>query len=255
MEVFVVVNQYGTKVIQSGNVIEVYEYKNPVKTGFTGGKGGRKKGDIKSENTEENREKVLSRARRDLRRIVNANLEKYSKFLTLTFADDVQDISYANNEFKKFIKRFNYYLGYKVAYSGVIEFQNGKEYIKNGVKCKGIGRGTVHYHVIFYNTPQKLNFDVMTDIWGNGWIFLNVIDNVDNVGAYMCKYMTKCEDEKRLRGKKLYFNSRGLKKPQEVKEPELVKAVVSALQGQAPKYENTFVNEYNSIAYKQYIIE
>lgn len=243
MEVFRVVNEYGTKVIQSGKVIEVYEYKNPVKNGYTGGKGGRKKSSDVATNQEEkeiNREKVLNRARRDLRRIVNTNIDPYSKFLTLTFADNVQDISYANNEFKKFIKRFNYYLGYKVAYSGVIEFQK---------------RGAVHYHVIFYNTPQKLNFDVMTDIWGNGYIKLNVIENVDNVGAYMCKYMTKCEDEEKLRGKKLYFNSRGLKKPQEVKEPELVKAVVCALQVQAPKYENTFVNEYNSIAYKQYIIE
>lgn len=40
---FRVVNEYGTKVIQSGKVIEVYEYKNPVKNGYTGGKGGRKK--------------------------------------------------------------------------------------------------------------------------------------------------------------------------------------------------------------------
>lgn len=236
-------NEYGTKVIQSGKVIEVYEYKNPVKNGYTGGKGGRKKSCDVATNQEEkeiNREKVLNRARRDLRRIVNSNVQDYSKFLTLTFADNVQDIEWANNEFKKFIKRFNYHLGYKVAYSGVIEFQK---------------RGAIHYHVIFYNTPQKLKLDDLRAYWGHGYIKLNIIKDVDNVGAYICKYMTKCEDEKKLRGKKLYFNSRGLEKPHEVKEPELVKAVVGALQGQAPKYENTFVNEYNSIAYKQYIIE
>ena len=236
-------NEYGTKVIQSGKVIEVYEYKNPVKNGYTGGKGGRKKSSDVATNQEEkeiNREKVLNRARRDLRRIVNSNVQDYSKFLTLTFADNVQDIEWANNEFKKFIKRFNYYLGYKVAYSGVIEFQK---------------RGAIHYHVIFYNTPQKLKLDDLRATWNHGYIKLNIIRDVDNVGAYVCKYMTKCEDEKKLRGKKLYFNSRGLEKSHEVKEPELVKAVVGALQGQAPKYENTFVNEYNSIAYKQYIIE
>ena len=236
-------NEYGTKVIQSGKVIEVYEYKNPVKNGYTGGKGGRKKSCDVATNQEEkeiNREKVLNRARRDLRRIVNSNIEPYSKFLTLTFADNVQDIKWANREFSKFIMRLNYYLGYKVAYSGVIEFQE---------------RGAIHYHVIFYNTPQKLKLDDLRPMWGHGYIKLNIIREVDNVGAYVCKYMTKCEDEKKLRGKKLYFNSRGLNKPQEIKEPELVCAVVCALQGQAPKYENTFVNEYNSVDYKQYIIE
>ena len=234
-------NEYGTKVIQSGNVLELYEYKNPIKSGFSGGKGGRKKdSNIAKEEKEENREKVLNRARRDLRRIVNSNVEKYSKFLTLTFADNVKDISYANNEFKKFIKRLNYYLDFKVAYSGVIEFQK---------------RGAVHYHIIFYNTPQKLNIDDLRGIWRHGYIKLNVITNVDNVGAYICKYMTKCEDEEKLRGKKMYFNSRGLKKPEEIKKPELVSALVGSLQGQAPKYENTFVNEYNSINYKQYIIK
>lgn len=234
-------NEYGTKVVQSGKIVEIYEYKNPIKSGFGGGKGGRKKSsDIVVGVTEENREKVLSRARRDLRRIVNSNIRTYSKFLTLTFADNVQDIAWANNEFKKFIKRLNYHLGYKVAYSGVIEFQK---------------RGSVHYHVIFYNTPQKLKLSYLRDIWGFGHIKLNVIKDIENVGAYVCKYMSKCENEEKLRGKKMYFNSRGLKKPIEIKEPALVFALVEQLQGQAPNYENTFVNEYNSISYKQYNIE
>lgn len=236
-----VVIQYGTKIIMSGKVLELYEYKNPIKRGYSGGKGGRKKSsDIAKEEKEENREKVLNRARRDLRRIVNSNVVEYSKFLTLTFEENIQDIAWANREFSKFIMRVNYHLGFKVAYSGVIEFQK---------------RGAVHYHVIFYNTPRKLNLNDLRAVWGHGHIKLNIIRDVDNVGAYVCKYMTKCEDEKKLRGKKMYFNSRGLKKPQEIKEPVLVKAIASSLDGQAPKYSNTFSNEYNSIDYKQYIIE
>lgn len=233
--------QYGTKIIMSGKVLELYEYKNPIKSGYSGGKGGRKKSsDIAKEEKEINREKVLNRARRDLRRIVNSNVAEYSKFLTLTFEENIQDIAWANREFSKFIMRVNYYLGFKVAYSGVIEFQK---------------RGAVHYHVIFYNTPRKLKLDALRAIWGYGHIKLNIIRDVDNVGAYVCKYMSKCEDEKKLRGKKMYFNSRGLKKPQEIKESALVKAIASSLDGQTPKYSNTFANEYNSIDYKQYIIE
>lgn len=240
-------NEYGTKIIKSGNVLEIYEYLKPIKEGYSGGKGGRKKGDIQSDKTDEteeskeiNREKVLNRARRDLRRIVNSNVEQNSKFLTLTFAENIQDIEWANRQFSKFIMRLNYYLDYKVAYSGVIEFQE---------------RGAIHYHVILYNTPQKLNMRDLEGIWGHGYIKLNKIKNVDNVGAYICKYMTKCDDEKKLRGKKLYFNSRNLKKSDEIKEPALVKAIASSLNGQVPKYSNTFCNEYNLIHYTQYIIE
>lgn len=232
-------NEYGTKVVKSGNVLEVYEYKIPVKVGRSGGKGGRKKGSAKKEEVEVNREKVLNRARRDLRRIVNANVTENSKFLTLTFAENIQDIQSANREFSKFIMRLNYNLKIKVLYSAVIEFQK---------------RGAVHYHVILYNVPQKLDMKVLGELWGNGFIKVNKIEHVDNVGAYICKYMTKCEDEKKLRGKKLYFNSRGLNKPEEIKEPALVKAIASSLDGQVPKFESVFVNEYNYIQYKQYII-
>ena len=52
----------------------------------------------------------------------------------------------------------------------------------------------------------------------------------------------------------MYFNSRGLNKPVEIKEPALVRDLLKTLQEQAPKYENTFANEYNSVVYKQYII-
>lgn len=234
-------NEYGMKVIKSGKVLEVYDYKISVKTGFTGGKGGRKKEgvSIDPEETEINREKVLSRARRDLRRIVNSNIEKYSKFLTLTFAENITDVKSANREFSKFIMRLNYNLKIKVLYSAVIEFQK---------------RGAVHYHVILYNVPQKLDMKVLKSLWGNGFVKVNKIEHVDNVGAYICKYMTKCDDEKKLRGKKMYFNSRGLKKPEEIKESALVKAIESSLDGQTPKFESTFINKYNYIEYKQYIL-
>ena len=55
--------------------------------------------------------------------------------------------------------------------------------------------------------------------------------------------------------KRCFFNSRGLIKPKEIKEPDLVSTVEKSLQNQTLKYENTFVNDYNKITYKQYIIE
>lgn len=233
---------YKMKIVQAGNIIEVYEYENAVLTGYKDTKKNSKGRQVSAddENKEINREKVLSRARKDLRRIVNSNIQKNSKFLTLTFKENVSDIKVANNEFKKFIKRLNYLLGFKVEYSVVPELQK---------------RGAWHYHVILYNTTKKLDFKEIEQCWGNGFIKLNRIDRVDNVGAYICKYMTKCEQEEELRGKKLYFNSRGLKKPLEIKESHIVRIFSDSLQNETPSYENTFSNDYNTVNYKQYILK
>ena len=237
-------SSYGLKVIKSGNVIEVYDYQKPVIFGYADNRKieGKKGRQVKAnkDNIEKNREQVLGRARRDLRRIVNSNVEKNSKFLTLTFAENLQDIEKGNKEFMLFIKRLSYHLGFKVQYSAVIEFQE---------------RGAIHYHVILYNCVKRLKVKEIEQIWGNGFIHLNRINNVDNVGAYICKYMTKCEDEKKLRGKKIYFNSRGLKKPEEIKNPGIAKTIVDSLSNQEPKYAKIFENEYNKINYKQYIIK
>lgn len=232
---------YDKKVIIAGNVIEVYEYEKSVHFGYKDTrKNSKGRGSIASaDDKEKNREKVLSRARKDLRRIINCNIQKYSKFLTLTFKDNVQDLDYANNEFKNFIKRLNYHYGIKIKYTAVIEFQK---------------RGAIHYHCILYNLVQKINVQELQEIWKHGFIKINSIDNVDNVGAYVCKYMTKTDDD-RLLGRKMYFNSRGLNKPQEIKEPDLIAQLQRSLLNQAPKYENTFTNDYNSVNYRQYIIK
>lgn len=232
---------YDKKVIIAGNVIEVYEYEKSVHFGYKDTrKNSKGRGSIASaDDKEKNREKVLSRARKDLRRIINCNIQKYSKFLTLTFKDNVQDLDYANNEFKNFIKRLNYHYGIKIKYTAVIEFQK---------------RGAIHYHCILYNLVQKINVQELQEIWKHGFIKINSIDNVDNVGAYVCKYMTKTDDD-RLLGRRMYFNSRGLNRPQEIKEPDLIAQLQRSLLNQAPKYENTFTNDYNSVNYRQYIIK
>lgn len=235
------IGSYKKKAVISGGVVEIYNYSSEVVYGYKDKKkrscGRRSK--AQGEDKEINREKVLSRARRDLRRLINSNIQQYSKFMTLTFKDNIQDLTVANYEFTKFMKRLSYHYKVKIQYSVVIEFQD---------------RGAIHYHCLLYNLTEKVDVNFISGLWGNGFVKMNAINNVDNVGAYVCKYMTKTDDD-RLLGRKMYFNSRGLKKPLELKEAHLVDAVESSLLGQAPKYESTFTNEYNSINYSQYIIK
>lgn len=228
---------YSKKVIVSGDLIEVYEYANPVLEGY----------DIKEyhecgrsyEATEVdkeiNRDKVFNRAKRNVKRLINSNIEEYSKFITLTFKEHVTEVKAANYEFKKFRQRLERHIGFKLKYLAVIEFTK-------------IGR--IHYHVVIFNLPYLKN-SVLSDIWGQGYIKINKIDGCDNVGAYVSKYMTKTVDD-RLKGEKMYFRSRNLSEPIEIKENDRVENLVGALPVTSVTYETTFTNEYNTISYKQY---
>lgn len=240
------INSYKRKIIISGNIVEVYEYDKPILEGYKDTKK-RSKGRqavASDEDKEVNRDKVLSRARRDLRRLINSNVDMYgvsAKFVTLTFRDDIEDLKKANSEFTKFIKRLKRYFSIDIKYAAVPEVQQ-ERFNRYGVKVW-------HYHVIFFNLPYIQNKD-LSSIWKNGFIKINRIDRVKNVGAYICKYMTK--DNKDLVGQKCYFTSRGLKKPVEIKEESRVTSLTSSLPASALTYSSTFENEYNSISYKQY---
>ena len=239
------ISSYKCKIVKSGNIVEVYEYEKPIIEGYKDTKKGLKGRQAAASNRDKevNRGKVLQRARRDIRRLVNCNIQENSKFITLTFADNITDIKQANREITNFNKRLSYKL-YKVKknvlkYLCVIEFQK---------------RGAIHYHVIYFNLPYIQN-NKLREIWGNGFVKINNIDNVDNVGAYVCKYITKDNDDDRLAGQKCYFTSRGLKKPVEIKENDRVESLASSLPADMLTYENTFINDYNTILYKQYNIK
>lgn len=158
-----------------------------------------------------------------------------AKFLTLTFENHITDLYKANYEFKKFIQRFNYELKIKLAYAVVPEFTQ---------------QDRIHYHSILFNMPY-IQANILSKIWKNGFIKINKITNVDNVGAYVTKYMTKADDEK-LQGQKSYFTSRGLSKPVEIIDEEQIKEIE---QKYAPHiaYEGQWQNDYTGqTTYAQY---
>jgi len=238
---------YNCKVVVSGDIIEVYRAERGFFKGKVNECGRAGNGFTTDEQREKNRALSLMRARRELRRIVNANIGQWGndvtcKFVTLTFRENIKDLDVANLEFMRFLKRLNYKVYSKkcshLKYTTVVEFQK---------------RGAVHYHVVFYNLPY-MKADVLEEVWGNGFIKINKIDDVDNVGAYVCKYLTKDNSDDRLRGRRSYFNSRGLKKPiEEFLDDEGLEIIKKSLPEQAMTYKGEFNNEYvGKIEYEQY---
>jgi hypothetical protein len=189
---------YYEKIVVTKGITEVWRYEKLNTKG-----GGARDGD--GRDAEHNYHQSQKRRRNTIRRLICTNFDSGSKFVTLTFDNDrehdIQDVQASNAYFKKFVLRMKYrYPDFK--YVSVIEFQDKNE------------RGSVHYHMIC-NLPF-LKKSELAKIWGGGFVKINRIDKVDNVGAYVIKYMTSDMDDKRLCGQNAYLHSRGLEKPVEV---------------------------------------
>ena len=129
-------------------------------------------------------------------------------------------------------------------YVAVIEFQDQN------------GRGAVHYHMIC-NLPY-IKKPELAEIWRGGFVKINRIDKVDNVGAYVIKYMTVDMDDKRLCGENAYLHSRYLKQPLEVTtwrrgDESCWRDLHDALEKQTPSYSAKYESEAaGHIEYYQY---
>ena len=231
------------KYVITGNIIEVYSYSQ-----YMRGKGGANRTIEKSQNKENSLKNYANtnHRRRDMvRRLACANFNtRYDKFFTLTFAENKTDVKECNYLFMKFIQRLKYKFGKNIKYLAVVEFQN---------------RGAVHYHVLS-NIPF-IPSNELQELWGNGFIFINAIKHVDNIGAYIVKYMTKDNTDERLQGLKAYLYSRNLKKPEEfanhnIEEFNKLEKIVKNkynLDKLKPVYETLFDTEMlGSCEYKQY---
>lgn len=231
------IESYKTKLIVFGEYFETYHYSKPQITGVAKPK---KKKATPMDDSQEPKKKFaysMNRTRNTVRRLISANFSNKSDFLTLTFADNIQDLDYANKCFKAFIRALRNEIYYhhhdkfpveNFKYLAVIEFQK---------------RGAIHYHVLM-NCPF-LGWDTWYKYWDHGWLKINKVKHVNDIGLYVSKYMRKDSCDIRLRGKRSYQTSRNLIRPYEVIDKNFVRGFLSNV-GKKKKllYTNTFDNEY-----------
>ena len=244
---------YRFRAVIAGHIIKLYKYTDlQVCQKGKSCENRRKREDRTEEEKQRDRKRNLRRARDGLIDSINANVDRpwgeLLKFFTMSFSDDIFDLKEANREFNKFIKRLEYHIKRKVHYTVIARFQDGK---RPGGKVGGRD-GVIHYHVLFYDLPY-VPHEKLTAIWGRGFVWINAVDDVDNVGVYMVEgYMGKEMDDERLNGQKHYWSSRGLAKPLVMYGREDLSAKLG-IQNREPVYRRTFVSEYvGVVAYEQY---
>lgn len=230
---------YFSKIIVSGSIIEVYQYDKIQKKDYTRKKKliipGQLQLDL-NKKIKEKRMDSVNRTRTVIRRLINANPE-LDEFVTLTFKENITDITIANRHFSKFIMRLKYKHP-NLKYVAVIEFQR---------------RGAVHYHLLM-NISYVKNIEI-AQLWGHGFVKVNKIDHVDNVGAYICKYLSKDTIDTRMWNKKKFFCSKNLATPLAFFSESEIANIKNAydLGSVQPVYKCEFDNEYTGkVKYTQY---
>ncbi len=202
---------YNTKIIETPTTKEVYIYENPIFTHSTAKQDSaetstRKTFDEMSARRQydslKRKQKHYEQKRWEIARIVDCNFDGRTKFVTLTFRDNIQDITVTNREFKNFIQRLNYYI-----------YQTKTQLLKYIATWEKQKRGAIHYHVIFFDFPYIAK-EKLQDLWAHGFIKINRVDvdSKENRGRYLSKYFGK-DLELKEHKKKAFFKSQNLKMP------------------------------------------
>ena len=198
---------YREKLIITHTRVELFKYESLVKSGVK-----RKKKRIVKRRTKEQviqqmesnkinqfdmeimRHFSLKRTKDRIMRLINNN-EDMQTFITLTFKENITDLFDANEKFKKFIKRLKWKFP-KLKYLAVPEFQK---------------RGAVHYHLLI-NVDYVENAK-LAEIWGQGFVMINKVKHINNLGLYISKYICKDLFDIRYFGMRKILCSKNLEQP------------------------------------------
>lgn len=178
-------------------------------------------GEIKEYNHIENRQESYNSLRqtfKKMRYLINNNLEGKSNELhcVLTYAENMTDPKQLYKDTKNLLDKIRRKYG-DIDYICIPEPQE---------------RGAWHNHLLIrFNNLEKIyipnKFDEKTkkpidaplfDMWGQGWVKINTLKDIDNIGAYLSAYLSDIEltdeTDKKVREK-------GLQEERELVEKEI----------------------------------
>lgn len=206
-----------TKIIRSGNNLEVYEYEK--EPSIVGRRTGKRKADPDNVDMGASGEDTLPKEtslgkRKDnarhatlaFRRIVLSNLSgtELPILITPTYKENMSDLATGYKDYRAFIQALRYKYGKAFKYICVPEFQK---------------RGAIHFHALFWGLPstllsQERKTREIAMMWGKGFVYLKKTDGNDKLSSYLAKYMSKTFKDDRLKNMKAYTASRNISRPE-----------------------------------------
>jgi len=210
------IKSYKSRITYTPYFIEYFRSESEVLTGYKEKKRGT--GYVSRPKTIVNKDRLsraISRARKKLRLTVASNIDNKHDLKFWTFTFDPKFDNTAKNEaaareyFRQFMKRFQRITSFKLKYLAIAELQK-----KNG-------RNAWHFHVLFFNLGFYPHSE-MSRYWRGGFVFVSTqrtrIQSIQHMIIYLSKYLSKDTDVGR--SKKLFWTSRGLKKPTVIYNPQ-----------------------------------
>jgi len=179
------------KVLNTQNYVSCTQYSVPISYGYNSPPRNFRTDSI----SRDIQKQSGKRAKAKFINLIKGNIYHYPEkpvFLTLTFSENLTDLKKANYEFKKFISRFNYYLGFNLSYITVPEFQE---------------RGAVHYHMLVLNLPYTSGHQIETKVWKHGATDIKLVNRQFGLFNYLTKYFSKTFTDDRFMHHKRYFYS------------------------------------------------
>lgn len=207
---------YNTKIIETPTTKEIWIYEKPVFRQSEEDnttchiKATRKTFDELSAKKQaislQRKQKYYKEKRWEIARLIDCNYDNQTKFLSMSFKENIQDIDYTNKQFKNFIQRLNYY-----------QFNTKTQKIKYIATWEYQKRGAIHYHLVLFDFPF-IQLPALNKLWGHGTLQINRVDvdGAQSIGRYISKYFSKDLALKEHK-KKAFFKSQNLKIPKETK--------------------------------------
>lgn len=183
------------KITISGSVIDVMQQERPTspppivwnadRTEYTDLRTGEVK-KAKKRKTRVDDEKAINELKKTMRRmrqLINANWcgDENELMITLTYQENMQDPKRLKADMEKWIKKAKRRLG-EIKYLYVVEPQ---------------ARGAWHSHCLIKQLSAHSTYWPAEDVaktWGHGFVKVQRITGVDNVGAYLSAYMTNAPE-------------------------------------------------------------
>lgn len=245
---------YNIKLVDCGDYVQVYCYEKKKKKKKNDSDDlnlvnpslldeEKQTNEVKKENTNVIETRNIIRSKLQCQRLAKANAEEWETFITLTFAENEQNIESANRKFRYFVDKIRR-VKKDFKYLCIPEFQK---------------RGAIHYHLLtnISTNDDKLIYSQSDNpkykhikYWNLGFDNIEVIKgDIKKIVGYISKYMTK-EIDNRLFGHRRYFYSNNLDKPLEnyidtdiVRDFNFYQKKIQELQ---PIYQKDYINPYDN---------